>query len=89
MTISKAGKARKLKRQLFDVLLGWLVLVSVVGMFGFMFGVVYAGVGYKLPLEQISTTAGYGGLGMGAVVLFGLAWLQIRQTRQLVSRLSN
>ncbi len=88
MTIGVAGKARKQKELLFDVLLGWLVLVTIVGLFGFMFGVMFAGAGYKLPLEQISTTTGYG-LSVGAMVLGGLGWWQIRQTRQLVSRLSN
>lgn len=83
-TLKEAEKQRTIKVQLVEVIIGWLVLLVIVGLISFLFGVLFSGPGYVLALDQVSLSAFFR-MSWPVILLVVLLWLQIKKTKTLVT----
>ena len=83
-TLIEAEKQRAIKEQIVEVIIGWLVLLVVVGLISFLYGVLFSEPGYVLTLDQVSLSALFR-MSWPVILLIVLLWVQIRKTKKLVT----
>ena len=83
-TLMEAKKQRTIKEQLFEVILGWLFLLVLVGLLGFFYGMLFSEAGYVLTLDQISPSALFT-MSWAVIVPVALIWWQIKRTKKVVT----
>jgi hypothetical protein len=83
-TFMKAEKQRTIKEQLVEVIVGWLVLLVVVGLISFLYGVLFSEPDYVFTLNQVSLSALFK-MSWPVILLVILLWRQIKSTKKLVT----
>ena len=83
-TFMEAEKQRTIKEQLVEVIIGWLVLLVVVGLISFLCGVLFSEPGFVLARDQVSLSKLFG-MSWPVILLVVLLWLQIKKTKKLVT----